>query len=410
MDGAADLGPGALGEAGRRRLTQYVADLAPLARTPYLMVAAGFDFVDPIPGLAGLLHRWNELRYPDTGVWALTAGLDDYLALVDFSRADLPVLELDPNPYWTGFYSARPAVKRRVHVLVSRLLARESAALESEGPAALAATRAELEPAWRVAIASNHHDFVTGTSPDRVVSREQEPWLTEALAAVPDAADPAQERPAGQEPEEATDQPASRGAAIAATGPEDPALLAGAQLLVVADSGGLWRMGHEFPGGRFEVRERLRAPGSGRVGGLPVHVDAAALGEGLVRLDSRVAAADGTTILLRIPLSEPTDTIRTGVTGGWIDRPAHREHTPTFWCVNDWLAVPGLGMLFDRPAAVAVEDSRRALLVVVGRNATGERAPGSCGSWGCRSGDTTAARWSLLRSPGLPPSCPHLSR
>ena len=333
------------------RLRGYVADLAPLARTPYLLLTAGLDFVDPIPRLGELLRRWNERQYPAEGVWALTAGLDDYLGLVDHHRADLPVLELDPNPYWTGFYSARPAVKRKVHTLVSRLLARESAALASDGPAGLAATAPELEPAWRVALASNHHDFVTGTSPDRVVAKEQDPWLEDALALVP--ADTA-----------ATTLPP----------PGTAAGLPGMELLAVTDSGGLWRMGHEFPGGRFTERKRFAVPGAGRMGGASARVDATDLGDGLVRLDCRVAAADGTTMLLRIPLPHPTDDIRTGVTGGWIDRPAHREQTPTFWCVNDWLSVAGRGLLFDRPVAVAVEPGGEALLVVVGRNANHERA------------------------------------
>lgn len=74
-------------------------------------------------------------------------------------------------------------------------------------------------------------------------------------------------------------------------------------------------------------------------------VAAPVAGADLVRLDCRVAAADGSCVLRRIPLPEPAERIRTGVTGGWIDRPAHREQTPTFWCVNDWVTVPGLALM-----------------------------------------------------------------
>ena len=38
----------------------------------------------------------------------------------------------------------------------------------------------DLRRAWDVVAVSNHHDFITGTSPDRVWRREQRPWLIEA--------------------------------------------------------------------------------------------------------------------------------------------------------------------------------------------------------------------------------------
>jgi hypothetical protein len=86
-----------------RRIRRFVSQLEPYSPTPYLFCPIGFDFVPPIPDLVPLLDRYNEKRYPSTGTWALNAGLDDYLGLVDFYRDQLPVIELDPNPYWTGF-------------------------------------------------------------------------------------------------------------------------------------------------------------------------------------------------------------------------------------------------------------------------------------------------------------------
>ena len=79
----------------------------PLFSTPYLFCAIGGDFIDPTPGLVGLLDRYNRLHYPSTGVWAVNAGLDDYLALVNCHRDELPILDLDPNP--AGWGSMPPA-------------------------------------------------------------------------------------------------------------------------------------------------------------------------------------------------------------------------------------------------------------------------------------------------------------
>ena len=64
-----------------RRIASYTRQLAPHSRTPYLFCPIGLDFVRPIPGLLGLLERYNRRHYPQTGIWAANAGLDDYLEL-----------------------------------------------------------------------------------------------------------------------------------------------------------------------------------------------------------------------------------------------------------------------------------------------------------------------------------------
>ena len=91
------------------------------------------------------------------------------------------MLELDPNPYWTGWPTARPVLKRACHELVDGLLLAD----------ALRATRQigedrhpALAGAWWIAATSNHHDFVSGTSTDRVVESEQLPWVRQATALV----------------------------------------------------------------------------------------------------------------------------------------------------------------------------------------------------------------------------------
>ncbi|MDI7277862.1 MAG: hypothetical protein QME94_17925, partial [Anaerolineae bacterium] len=145
-----------------RRIGGYVAQLAPLSRTPYLFCPIGFDFNPPIAGLVELLDLYNSACYPATGVWAVNAGLDDYLDLVDCHRGVLPTLELDPNPYWTGFYTSRPSLKRQCHELVDMLLLAERLAVQPGNEAALRSINDELADAWWVAATSNHHDFVTG--------------------------------------------------------------------------------------------------------------------------------------------------------------------------------------------------------------------------------------------------------
>jgi hypothetical protein len=109
----------------RRRIQEYAAQLSPLSRTPYLFCPIGMDFNPPIPGLLDLIDRYNQRHYPETGLWVVNAGLDDYLELVDCYRGELPILELDPNPYWTGFYTSRPSLKKRCFDLVDKLLLTE---------------------------------------------------------------------------------------------------------------------------------------------------------------------------------------------------------------------------------------------------------------------------------------------
>ncbi|MFA5367736.1 MAG: hypothetical protein WC333_07660, partial [Dehalococcoidia bacterium] len=111
------------------KIGRFAARLAACSRTPYLCCPVGGDFVGPIPGLVSLLDRYNRKHYPSTGIWALNAGLDDYLALVDCYRDRLPVLDFDPNPYWMGFYSSRPTLKRRCHEAADLLCLAEGAAL-----------------------------------------------------------------------------------------------------------------------------------------------------------------------------------------------------------------------------------------------------------------------------------------
>src|SRR5580658_2790529 len=157
-----------------RRIDGFVKQLAPLSLTPYSLCPIGMDFNDPIHDLRELLDRYNRERYGSTGTWAVLAGLDDYLDLVGAHRAKLPVLAVDPNPYWMGFYSSRQELKQRpTRIARSLLLAETLSALRPPSPP----LEASLREAWLNLVLMNHHDAVTGTSPDRVCHAEQRGWL-----------------------------------------------------------------------------------------------------------------------------------------------------------------------------------------------------------------------------------------
>lgn len=451
-----------------RRIQSYIKALGPLARTPYLFCPIGCDFNDPIEGLVGLVERYNEQRFAQSGVWAVVAGMEDYLELVNCHREHLPVLQLDPNPYWMGFYASRQEAKllsnrvARKLVLAEKLYAlptadREAAAeleaniaaaraiaggrgattedapvgpwgprpldapapgerrgysaLGLEAPASrrverlatgtVALWRDELERAWDLLVLSNHHDFITGTSPDRVWKAEQQPWLREAEALVDTAlarvqptdlpgpgSDPAPRwQLDGGELQVETDHyrvrlsEAAGGCLVSfvdrASGAE---LLAGPanDLVSYRDSGGLWRMGHEYAGGTF--RERARASA------LPARLQAEEQGDRLeVRVESELSGQrfvrslwfrNGTPIVrLRLTGSAarrrtitcafPTAfaearTLAMDVPGGVVERPAHKLYDPTFWPARSFVHLHhppsdrGLAVFLGGPAAPAL--------------------------------------------------------
>jgi len=169
-----------------RRVAGFVAEPVPLSRTPYVLCPIGFDFVPPIPRLLELLDLYNRSVYPHSGVYVVNASMSDYLDLVDCHRDTLPNFRLDPNPHWMGFYAARPSIKKGCRSALETLLLAERlsvAAGESRpadggaGPDDRDESQREVSEAWYRFCVTNHHDFVTGTSPDRVWKKEQAPWV-----------------------------------------------------------------------------------------------------------------------------------------------------------------------------------------------------------------------------------------
>ncbi len=414
----------------RRRIAQYTAQLLPYARTPYLFCPIGFDFVPPIPRLVALLDRYNERHYTRSGIWAVNAGLDDYLDLVDCYREALPVLELDPNPYWTGFYTARPTLKEACHTLVDRLLLAERLALLPANAGEQAANGGpDLYEAWWTAVTANHHDFITGTSPDRVVELEQRPWLEEALSAAQAAVEqlaPAVEasppaiapsanacpqwhrhngRVEVHTPYYHVEMDETRGGGIvSATDGQGHRLLSGASadvsadLVLYRDSGGLWRMGHEFLGGRLgEVGRASDRPAGLEVqehdGGLEVTSETTfgslALRRLLwfrndspliqLRVEGRVP--EGRSLTVRFQTAISSRRLTMAQPGGVVTRPPHKFYQPTFWPVQQFVHLQddegghGLALFVRLPGAITYDRDGRLEMIAV-RNATGERAFG----------------------------------
>ncbi len=410
-----------------RRIQGYVKQLAPYARTPYLFCPIGFDFVEPIPDLVALLDRYNRRRYPHTGVWAVNAGLDDYLALVEGHRDRLPVLELDPNPYWTGFYTARPTLKARCHRLADDLLLAEKlTCLPKHAPVQDRVNRELREPWWQAAV-SNHHDFITGTSPDRVVQEEQLPWLAEAIARVDAILDELAPSAAAISPEQTSASPPSwtrEGSLVRVRTPfhelvwdehaggalvqwldieTGASLLTGPSfdLLSNRDSGGLWRMGYEFTGGIWKEQARAsqqRIPLQVQSRGEAVEVISECMLEGemfrrrawvtaaspVVHFLVEGKAAEGRSVIVRFQTEVRGQILSMDSPGGVVERPPQRVYRPTFWPLHRFLHVHdrqggrGLAVMQALPGAAAWQPQGQ-LDLVAARNATQEKAFGLIG-------------------------------
>jgi hypothetical protein len=431
-----------------RRIRGYVRKLSPLTRTPYMFCPLGCDFNGPLPQLLELLERHNSVRYVRTGVFAVNASLEDYLDLVSCHAGRLPSLELDPNPYWMGFYVSRPAAKvlyrklERKLALADQLMAVASlngvseqppieepqaaatTTVASGTPPPSAETRRHLRKAWDILVVSNHHDFITGTAPDRVWHAEQRPWLEEANGLVDGVLHNlgAEARPAGHPPP--LQPPWWRFAAgrlevrspyyrlilseeaggcivhLATARDGETSLLAapGNDLVAYRDSGGLWRMGHEYAGGTFrELCRSSERPASvvaqERDGVLEVRVRSRLAGRPFVRwlwlrgdspfigLRIQGSADLRRAIACRFPTVYHTESLVMDVPGGVVCRPAQKLYTPTYWPARSFAhAVDaesgrGFGVIWQDIACVALRDTGLVEWVAL-RNAPREMAYG----------------------------------
>jgi hypothetical protein len=396
-----------------RRIDGYVRQLAPSARTPYLFCPIGMDFNDPIVDLRALLDRYNRENYPHTGTWTLLAGMDDYFALLECQRAALPVLHADPNPYWMGFLATRPEVKQRSVRIARTLLLAEKLEAVSAPDAAL---QEALEQGWNTLVLTNHHDYIPGTSPDRVWEQEQKPWLDSAeasarralqLAAAPSSAD-ADPCPGVEVCDDGalirvetphyrfTLSRALGGCLISLESAQGEWLRGlGFDLIAMHDEGGLWRLGHEFAGGRFV--ERVRA--SAAPARVSIHKSAQGLtlrsvsllggqewvrelicrgDQPFLRMRAQGIAPHRTTVTARFHTALSVQQLEMDTLGGVIQRPRERLYSPTFWPVPSRLTLRDtrvLHVLFESISAVSLGENG-ALEWIVARNAPKERAFG----------------------------------
>ncbi len=414
-----------------RRINQYIRELKPYSRTPYLFCPIGMDFNAPIPDLLSLLDRYNQKHYPQSGIWAVNAGLDDYLSLVQCYRDRLPVLAFDPNPYWTGFYSSRPSLKQLSHTVIDTLLLAEQLALLPGGADQVTLTggtesaKDDLKSAWYMGIISNHHDFITGTATDRVVETEQVPFLKQAGAAA-DAAIARQKKrlPApspskkerGELPEwrqkdgiveirtpfYALDLAEAVGGCIArAWHPLTRQPLLGGlsnDIFSFVDTGGVWRMGQELPGGRFaEAARSSQKPALLTVRVLPTGIEVSgtfqldgmefqrkmifSASSPVIRFSLRGCAPEKHTVLARFETGLAPVSLIMDEPGGVVTRPFARKYRPTFWPHKSFIYLAssdgqrGMAFLRGLPGAVSVSPSGT-LDLITHRNALQEKAYG----------------------------------
>ncbi|MBS2021790.1 MAG: hypothetical protein JST92_05230 [Deltaproteobacteria bacterium] len=161
------------------KIQGYLDTLGPLSPTPYVFVPVGCDFQFPKDKLIAYLDGWNA-RHAGSHVFAAAGTFEDYTTLVLAHTDELATIGADITPYYTGFYGSRPEVKQRVRQASEPFFAAETIA------SALGTTGADLmsqaRDAQELLARTDHHDFVTGTSNDKVVTAEQLPLLDQVEA------------------------------------------------------------------------------------------------------------------------------------------------------------------------------------------------------------------------------------
>jgi len=169
-------------------------------------------------------------------------------------------------------------------------------------------------------------------------------------------------------------------------------------LVSYRDTGGLWRMGHEFWGGAFVERSRASL--------LPAHIHVEALadlvqvrveselegrpfvrwlwfrnGSPVVRMQLVGSARGHRTVTCRFPTRLCATTLTMDVPGGIVERPAYKLYRPTFWPARSFVHLhdtergPGLAAFLGGPAAVS-SDGAGAVEWIALRYAPREKAFG----------------------------------
>ncbi|MGB3410690.1 MAG: hypothetical protein WBA45_05790 [Microthrixaceae bacterium] len=440
-----------------RRVAEYLEDLGRMSPTPYRLLNIGFDFVRPIPRIVELIDAWNARHHEQTGVWLVNATTEDYLDLVSFHSSSLPTIDFDPNPYWSGFYSSRPAIKSTARDLGRRLIAGDAERVieACNGTSTFAGLDRDdtlSRSAWWSAVVSNHHDFITGTAPDRVARGEQAQILHQAIADSPWPSRRAPTDPLGDVAGEAPPdrEPVGTSARLRAglvvldatwgTAVFDPqrggtltSLVADGVEQILSpsfalrsytDSGGLWRMGQELHGGTWRLSDdssRHRASVTVKRHGDIATMKVRPVIEGrpvAVEISVDLRDPDGPTFMVRTAINavrrrtvtlavtqqvrqSPPSRILMHQPGTMVDRPIKRFYEPTFWPLHSFAAT-GTGheaiprrLVLATATPTGLHQGRDGTVeVVVARTAVKEIAfgvvPVMAPAWGLRWGEQSS--------------------
>jgi len=382
------------------KIDSLIKQLQPLSKTGYMFCPIGGDFNPPIPDLNKILTQYNQTRYSETGVFVVLATLEDYFRLVEFHKDKLPVLMLDPNPTFMGFYSSRPELKQRARKLSQSLLLAEAL-----GVNAILHNNPELYPElsqiWATSLFSNHHDFITGTAPDRVYWKEQIPVLKNAQKQIDLIIEKLKKEtglaqknlmPSSKIQWQKTGSiikienayylieiDENKGGCITRwfDRGQNREIISGPSndIILYFETGGLWRMGQEISAGQFkqiakasDFPAEITAKEENRI--LEVKISSQLEGKNFSRiLYFRADAPE-----VRMKMTGAVNKKRTATVAfrtyarpgkfiqelpyGMIERPLNKLYEPTFWAVKNWVdivdsgGVFGLNLAFSAPGAV----------------------------------------------------------
>lgn len=387
------------------KIDGYIAELTPYAKTPYMLVPVGCDFMPPKKELIAYLDGYNQRRYPQTHVWTVAATFDDYAALLRYHLAELPVVKGELGPVYMGAYGSRAGLKAAIRDAARPFWQAEPfiGLLGEPGKKLWQDARPALEKLTR----TDHHDFVPGTSADDVLTGEQLPMLadlqkvgekllwdtavemgkrlpgldgaTQRMVALADFGwQTLDKTPVSgiQPPSAVTGTHAEWTSkhvrvaldavdgvwALSALSIDGAELLADRSLVLVdrEDHGGLWRLGHEMPGctlselpAPITAADQLKTQDGAAPGLTMVHpqrslwlgLDADGV---LIRLETHASKNVTRTLKLHLKPGELT----TSSPGGYQTRPLEQLYDPTFYPAVSWLKIGDVVILLKESTGV----------------------------------------------------------
>lgn len=165
--------------------------------TPYIYVPVLSDFSLPNTNLTNVVQQWNarstsDLTIPYPNVIAVCGSFEVYGQLLQFHKSQLDASygkQFNANPFWTGCYGSRPAIKILHQRAARNLLAAEVFSIiankvQIDGGSSAVGTgntyAGLLSDAWNILAPSTHHDYITGTAIPDVYHTEQMILLRQA--------------------------------------------------------------------------------------------------------------------------------------------------------------------------------------------------------------------------------------